>query len=100
MSMPNIPDINPEISLCRQEVINLLLSSIAMEELSLSHIINAEGKKMQAFLEKSEFCNHPNDLIAINESIHKTLEGIEKIENLLVNKLKSIIEIIKINPYA
>lgn len=46
MSLPNIPDIAPEISLNRCESINLLLSSIALEEIGLSHIINAEGEKI------------------------------------------------------
>jgi hypothetical protein len=33
MSVPNVPDINPEINLPRHQVINLLLASIAFEEL-------------------------------------------------------------------
>ncbi|MEM5611349.1 hypothetical protein AAHB63_16715 [Bacillus thuringiensis] len=52
MSLPNLPDITPDISLTRQEVINLLLSSIAMEEIGLSHILNAEGEKLQHFMKQ------------------------------------------------
>lgn len=33
MSQPNIPDITPSISVTRDDAINLLLLSIAMEEL-------------------------------------------------------------------
>ncbi|MGR6008320.1 hypothetical protein ACT7CZ_05390 [Bacillus cereus] len=47
MSLPNIPDIEPHITLTREEVINLLLSSIAMEEIGLSHLINAEAEKIK-----------------------------------------------------
>src|SRR5690625_7369040 len=51
VSQPNIPDIDPNISLTREDAINLLLTSIAMEELGLAHIINAEGEKIQYALE-------------------------------------------------
>jgi hypothetical protein len=47
MSMPNIPDITPDIDLKREDVINLLLTSIALEEIGISHILNAEGEKLQ-----------------------------------------------------
>ncbi|WP_340024819.1 hypothetical protein MHI24_06755 [Paenibacillus sp. FSL K6-1096] len=50
MSNPNIPNISPTVTLTRDDVINLLLSSIAMEELALAHIINAEGEKIQFVL--------------------------------------------------
>ncbi|OMF85516.1 hypothetical protein BK146_28870, partial [Paenibacillus sp. FSL R7-0333] len=47
MSNPNIPNITPTVALSRDDVVNLLFSSIAMEELGLAHIINAEGEKIQ-----------------------------------------------------
>lgn len=50
MSLPTIPDITPEITLDRCKTINLLLSSIAMEEIGLSHILNAEAEKLQMFI--------------------------------------------------
>lgn len=50
LSNPNIPNISPTVTLTRDDVINLLLSSIAMEELALAHIINAEGEKIQFVL--------------------------------------------------
>ena len=50
MSMPSIPDITPKIELDREESLNLLLASIAMEEMGLAHILNTEGEKLQHIL--------------------------------------------------
>lgn len=47
VSQPNLPNITPAISLSRDDAINLLLSSIAMEEIGLAHILNTEGEKLQ-----------------------------------------------------
>ncbi|MGR5993854.1 hypothetical protein ACT7C9_08460 [Bacillus cereus] len=88
MSLPNLPDITPDISLTRQEVINLLLSSIAMEEIGLSHIINAEGEKLQHFMKQKNrhFCEY----IAINQSVNDTLKTIVKSQLLLQLKLEEV----------
>ena len=45
MSMPSFPVVDPPID--REGAVNQILSSIAMEELGLSHILNAEGEKLQ-----------------------------------------------------
>ncbi|WP_405115451.1 hypothetical protein MHH28_12800 [Paenibacillus sp. FSL K6-1217] len=47
MSNPNIPNISPMVTLTRDDTVNLLLSSIALQELALAHILNAEGEKLQ-----------------------------------------------------
>ncbi|TCS93630.1 hypothetical protein [Hazenella coriacea] len=46
MSMPSFKGLVPK-NLGRKEAINLLLASIAAEELGLAHIINAEAEKIQ-----------------------------------------------------
>ena len=91
MSLPNIPNITPQISLDRCDTINLLLSSIALEEISLSHILNAEGEKLQHFLKKNP-CKI-EDFLEINDSIHKTLQSIIKSQMLLVLKLEEVVEL-------
>lgn len=48
MSYPTFPSVSPPID--RADAINLVLSSIAMEELGMSHIFNAEGEKLQFIL--------------------------------------------------
>ncbi len=41
MSFPTIPNINPSITLTRENAIDLLLASIAFEELGLAHVFFA-----------------------------------------------------------
>lgn len=43
MSLPEFE--NEPIS--REDAVNYILTSIAMEEMALSHILNAEGEKIQ-----------------------------------------------------
>lgn len=53
MGMPEIPDLKPRIELKKEDVINLILVSIALEEISLAHVINAEAEKLQEIMGKS-----------------------------------------------
>ena len=48
MSMPSFVDYVPPIG--REDAINQIIASIALEELALSHILNAEGEKIQYVL--------------------------------------------------
>ncbi len=96
MSLPNIPDIDPLISLNRCDAINLLLSSIALEEISLSHILNAEGEKLQKFLRQKAVCT--NDLLRMNESVQKSLQTVVKSQLLLVMKLEEVVELAEHTP--
>ncbi|NLZ45753.1 MAG: hypothetical protein GX896_03580, partial [Clostridiales bacterium] len=70
MTQPTFPN-NPDIT--RDDAVNQILSSIAMEELGLSHIINAEGEKLQYILGTLEGVTGPGatiqDLLDTNESI-------------------------------
>lgn len=92
MSLPNIPEIPkiPEIS--PENALSLVLISIALEEIGLSHIINAEGEKIQAatFANKAE--PSPYDLIAVNESVEKTLRTVIKSQIVTEFKLQEVIE--------
>lgn len=82
MSQSNIPNITPVITVSRDDAINLLLSSIAMEELGLSHIINAEGEKLQYVLGTLPGLTGPgatlSDLLLMNESVRSTLQDLTK----------------------
>ncbi|MEC2021590.1 hypothetical protein P9F22_02790 [Bacillus amyloliquefaciens] len=90
MSLPNIPNITPDITLSRCETLNLLLSSVALEEIGLSHILQAEAERIQTFLGAS---GDPSlgELSAINRSTERLLRTVMKSQLLLQTKLEDII---------
>ncbi|MGM9926133.1 MAG: hypothetical protein ACI35R_17950 [Bacillus sp. (in: firmicutes)] len=86
MSLPNISSCD---SVNRTEAINLLLASVALEEIGLSNILNAEGEKLQHFLKSM-----PKDLyeyLKINDSVNQTLRTIIKSQIMLQLKLEDIV---------
>lgn len=88
MSFPNIPNITPIIKLKRSEIINLVIASIAMEELGLSHLINAEGEKIQALL-KHKPC--VSEILEVNRSVERMMRNVIKQQMLLQFKLEDIL---------
>lgn len=93
MSLPNIPDINPDINICKEDVIKLLYTSIAMQEIGLSHILNAEGEILQYAIEKDKNSCCFSEILKINESISQVMDKIYNMEKLLSEKLKLIRDI-------
>ncbi|MED3662941.1 collagen-like protein, partial [Ureibacillus terrenus] len=100
MSQPNLPNITPDITINRADVINLLLASIAMEELSLAHILNAEGEKIQYALGTIPGISGLSpaatleDLLLVNSTVQDTIAMSIKKELLLDNKLKQVTRLI------
>ncbi|MEI5907248.1 hypothetical protein WAK64_09280 [Bacillus spongiae] len=93
MSMPTIPPEPHRPS--KKEVVLDLLESIALEEIALSHILNAEAEKVQAFVGKClDFPTKPNNeqIIAFNKSVGNVLETVIMKEWLLLRKLENVIE--------
>jgi hypothetical protein len=94
MSEPQIP----QIDLDREQVVNLLLASIAMEELGLAHLINAEAEKVQFALET--LANAPlqasltlNQLTELNESVIRFLNSVTNKEVVLSIKLSETLRV-------
>ncbi len=98
MSMPNIPDIKPDIDLSMDDTIKLLLASIALEEISISHIINAEAEKIQEVIKFK--CNDLEDLLEINKSAESMLKTLIQKEYLLQNKFENILKLIDTTRYC
>lgn len=94
MSMPNFPEDVLDIS-CEQ-ALNMLLGSIAMEELALSHIMNAEGEKLQYVLgtlpRKPCGCATPKEVLEVNRSVSDLLEKVAYNQILLKGKLREVLD--------
>ena len=93
MSMPKFP-VNPEVTL--EDSIIQVISSIAMEELALSHVINAEGEKLQYVLGTLETANHSSappptidELLEVNDSVKDMLSTISMNQMFLLGKLSA-----------
>lgn len=91
MSLPEFPTISP--ALTREDAINQIISSIAMEELALSHIINAEGEKMQYILGTIPGSTGPQptieQVLKANDSVRAVLQSTAEIQMALRSKLQN-----------
>lgn len=89
MSIFNMPDITPN----RETSIDLLLASIAFEELALANIIHSEAEKIQFVLgtlheSSSDDTPLPDELLEINKSAERMLRKVIMKEMLLSFKLE------------
>lgn len=93
MSMPQIPDLDFDISIDREDSINMVMASIAIQGLALAHILNAEGEKLQYVLGTLEGSDPGEvticDIMAVNESIGQTIRDVIKTEILLQFKMEN-----------
>lgn len=64
-----------------------LLQSIALEETAISHILNAEGEKLQKAISIS--CD-TKELIEVNKSVEDMVDKITSLEIVLKSKLDLI----------
>lgn len=100
LSQPSIPNITPIIGITIGQTAALLLSSIAIEELALAHIINAEAEKIQFILgtldtETSSPSNISiNDLLLVNDNVRHVLQDVIKKEMLLQFKFENVLALL------
>ena len=90
MSQPTFPTESP---MSREDAISLILTSIAMEELGLSHVINAEGEKLQYVIGTIPGVTGPpatvDDVLAVNESIRDVLNSTVQNQMFLNTKMQN-----------
>lgn len=78
MSMPIIPRNT------RCEAITDIISSVALEQAALSHILNAEGEKLQKVISTTADTNR---LLETNKSVEKMVNAVSRLELILQSKL-------------
>lgn len=79
-----MPVINPG-TITRKEAVGDIIESIAMQEMSLAHILNAEGEKLQAIIDSSTAT--PEQMLQANQSVKTTINAISRLEMQLQAKL-------------
>lgn len=74
---------------CVEKRVCDILESIALQETALSHIINAEGEKIQKAIDiATDVC----DLLKIDQSVNQTITQVMLLENVLYSKLQAILQ--------
>ncbi len=92
MGMPQVPDRDNIPSI--KEVIIQILESVALEELSMAHIINAEGEKMQALVAQIDECNVCCECISdAFKNTNTTISTLIMKEWMMLNKMTTALEI-------
>lgn len=69
----------------RYNAVTDIIQSVALEQAALSHILNAEGEKLQCVL--SSNCTSPELILATNDSVRTMVDSVAKLEMILQYKL-------------
>lgn len=69
----------------RSQAISDLIESVALQQTALSHILNAEGEKLQKVLSLEEIT--PEDILATNQSVESMINSVANLETILKDKL-------------
>lgn len=80
MSMPIIAP----GTVTRDQAISDIIESVALEQTGLSHILNAEGEKIQAVVASGTI----DQMLAVNTSVQSMVNTISRLEMVLQSKLE------------
>lgn len=91
--MPNLPaEVSTNINIDQEGLVSLLLMSIALEELSLAHVVNAQGEILQQFARFfDKKCYKFNEILKLNRSVGDNLRIVLEKEKTLKEKLLHVI---------
>ena len=68
----------------REQAISDIIESIALQETGLSHILNAEGEKIQKVVATA---STSEELLAVNRSVESMVNAVSRLEMVLQGKL-------------
>ncbi|MEG1459360.1 MAG: hypothetical protein RR056_06325 [Acetivibrio sp.] len=72
----------------RDQAVTDLIASVALEETALSHILNAEGEKLQVFIAIQSVT--PEELLSVNKSVQSMVNAVTRLEMVLQAKLELV----------
>ncbi|MEG1597439.1 MAG: hypothetical protein RR359_04105 [Bacilli bacterium] len=79
----SMPIINPS-TVTKCQAISDVIESVALEQTGLSHILNAEGEKIQAIIATGTV----DQMLAVNKSVQSMVNSISRLEIILQCKLE------------
>lgn len=68
----------------RDQAISDIIESVALEQTGLSHILNAEGEKIQAIVANGTI----EQMLAVNKSVQSMVNTVARLEMVLAMKLE------------
>lgn len=71
----------------RTQAVTDIIESVALEETALSHILNAEGEKIQKMVAMADVT--PEQLLATNKSVESMVNAVARLEMILQSKLST-----------
>ena len=79
-----MPIITPGTGTRCQSITDIIMS-VALEQTALSHILNAEGEKIQKVVAEAKTTE---EMLAVNRSVESMVQSITQLETVLQEKLK------------
>lgn len=71
----------------RTQAVTDIIESVALQETALSHILNAEGEKIQKIVALPDVT--PEVLLATNKSVESMVNAVSRLEMILQSKLST-----------
>lgn len=69
----------------RSQAVTDIIESVALQQTALSHVLNAEGEKLQKILSLDEVS--PDMILQTNKSVESMVNAIANLETILKEKL-------------